>query len=158
MVKIFCDKHFEILHSGVFKIIEIQNFLQPRWRYSVINMLKSFILELLRSPQLKKNSTMMKHPNNFIYKVFQSVRFKIGKSVPAKSASHLFPCVKITWNSPLLGSRKLGIWYSNVLTTLKICLIGGNASLEIQTKEFFISLMGDAFSDRGTSSFFRVFF
>ena len=91
----FSDNRSEMRHSGAFQIIEIQNFLQPWWRYSVINvwkcfilehwrsskskiffshcedvidLLRSFILEPLRSPQLKKNSTMTKeqHPNILI--------------------------------------------------------------------------------------------
>ena len=46
MVKIFCDERFEILHSGAFQIIEIQKF-SSTMVYLVINMLKSFILEHL---------------------------------------------------------------------------------------------------------------
>ena len=43
----------EMRHSGAFQIIEIQNFLRPWWRYSLINVLKCFILEHFRSSESK---------------------------------------------------------------------------------------------------------
>ena len=40
MLKIFCNDLAQILHFGAFPTIEIQNFLQPWWWYSVISLLK----------------------------------------------------------------------------------------------------------------------
>ena len=48
MVNIFCGDLAQFLHSETFRIVEIENFLQPWGRYFVIIMLNSFILEYFR--------------------------------------------------------------------------------------------------------------
>jgi hypothetical protein len=53
MVKIFYENLAENLHFGPLKIVQIQKFLQPWWRYLMKILLKTFVLVISRSSKSK---------------------------------------------------------------------------------------------------------
>ena len=97
MVKIYFQKKLEFLHSGAFQGIQIQNFLQPWWKYIIKNnifseTIKNFVLEHFRaskfeicfnhgesidSERIRKSTYSWTIRNSVILRHFRALQFKI---------------------------------------------------------------------------------